>query len=81
MEACKALDLTREPRPHNPNQDKKHRPRWFDDDCRLAQRALWTARRTKGPHNSATRAASRTFRQACRRAARRARAALPHLLK
>ena len=74
LDACHEVGLTRTPRPHNPNQDSKHRSTWFDDACRVAQRAAWAATREYGRYAAPALAARRAFRQACRSAARTARA-------
>ena len=41
--ACQDVGLTQAPCLHNPNQDHKHHPAWFDDSCRVAQHVAWVA--------------------------------------
>ena len=81
LEACQEVGLTRAPWLHNPNQDRKHRPAWFDDSCRVAQRAVWAATREHGRYTTAALAAHRAFCLVCHKAAHLARAQLPRLLK
>ena len=81
LEACQEVGLTRAPSLHNPNQDRKHHPAWFDDSCRVAQRATWAATREHGCYAIAALAALQAFHLVCCKAARLARAQLPRLLK
>ena len=74
LDACHEVGLTRAPHPHNPNQDSKHRPAWFDDACRVAQCAAWAATQEYGRYAAPALAARQAFCQACRSAARTAHA-------
>ena len=69
LDACHKVGFTWAPRPHNPNQDSKHRPAWFDDTCRVAQRAAWAATQECGRHATPALAGCRAFCQAYRSAA------------
>ena len=80
-QACCDLGLVRSTKPHNPNQDVKARPLWFDLSCRHAQRHMWATARTHGKHSPTARTARSSFRATVRRATRSGATRLPHLLK